>query len=93
MILSRRLRIAPLLFAFLLLALPLAAGAYEHRPREVGQLRSGIAGLLSEAWALVSRIWEKEGGSSDPFGNPKPGIVQPPSDSSSAFSDPPASGK
>jgi hypothetical protein len=79
MILPRRLRVAPLLLALLLIAGPLAAAT--HRPHE-WQPRFSVTGLLSEAWDLMSRIlgragsptfpFEKEGSSGDPFGNPKP---------------------
>ena len=79
MILPRRLRIAPLLLALLLIAGPLAAAV--HRPQE-WQPRLNVIHLLSETWALVSQIWEYAGGSTsafekagsgiDPFGNPKP---------------------
>lgn len=84
MILSRRLRVAPILLTFLLTAPLAAARAEERRPQEVRQPRPGITGLLSEVWALLGRIWEKEGSSTDPFGNPKPSSVQPPSESDSA---------
>ncbi len=97
MILPRRLRVAPLLLILLLIAGPLAAEA--HRPREAWQSRLSVSELVSEAWAFVSRIWEKSGGSNDPFGkagsyidpfgNPAPN-TQPPSNSTSAD---PASGK
>jgi hypothetical protein len=80
MILPRRLRVAPLLLSFLFIAGPVAAAT--HRPYEAWQSRLSVTGLLSEAWAFMSRIWEqagsstfpfaKEGGSNDPFGNPKP---------------------
>ena len=95
MILPRRLRVAPLLLILLLIAGPLAAAT--HRSREVWQSRLSVARLLSEAWDLVSRIFglagssifplAKEGGSGDPFGNPKPNS-QPPSDSTSAAGQP-----
>jgi len=94
MILPRR-RVAPLLLVLLLIAAPLAAAA--HGRHEVWQSRLSVSGLLSEAWAFVSRIWEqagsstglfeKEGSGNDPFGNPKPSS-QPPSDSTSAASQP-----
>jgi len=97
MILPRRLRIAPFLLALLLTAGPVAAAA--HRPREVRQPRLSVTGLLSGAWAFVSRIlWEegssldpfgKSGSSIDPFGNPKPPETQPPAGSTSSA---PASG-
>lgn len=95
MILPRRLRVAPLLLVLLLIAGPLAATV--HQPRE--QSRLSVNGLVSEMWAFMTRIWQqtdrstfpfaKEGGSSDPFGNPKPN-TQPPSNSTSTD---PASGK
>jgi len=93
MILSRRLRATSLLFTFLLLAVPFAARAEEPRSSELRPARLGIAGWLSEAWTLLRRLWEKEGGSIDPFGNPikegsstdpfgspKPSSVQLPAD-------------
>ncbi len=92
MILPRR-RAAPLLLVLLLIAGPLAAAA--HRPCEVSLSRLTVTGLLSEAWDLMNRIlgragsstfpFEKEGGSGDPFGNPKP-TSQPPSNSTSSES-------
>ena len=104
MILPRR-RVASLLLSLLLIGGPVAAAA--HRPQE-WQPRFSVTGLLSEAWALVCRIWEKAGGSSDPFGkeggsndtfgkagggidpfgNPTSNTTQPPSDSTSAASQP-----
>jgi hypothetical protein len=75
MILPRRLRAVPLLLTLLLVAGPLAAATY--RPREEWQSRLSVTGLVSDAWALVSRIWGKagltdpfgkSGSSSDPFG-------------------------
>jgi hypothetical protein len=93
MVLPRRLHVASLLLALLLLAGPLAAAA--HRPHEVWQSRLSVTGVLSEAWDFVSRLWErassvtvpfeKAGGSSDPFGNPTPN-TQPPSSSTSSDS-------
>lgn len=93
MILPRRLRLAPLLLAFLLTVPPLTAATHGHRPSEARQPRLSMAGLLSEAWALVSGIvaqavgsadpLEKSGSSSDPFGNPKPD-AQPPAAGTSA---------
>lgn len=84
MILPRR-RVASLLLASFLAAGP--ATAVAHQRQEVWQLQRNVAGFLSEAWAFVSRLWEragsstapleKEGGSIDPFGNPKPSS-QPP---------------
>ncbi len=68
MILPRRLRVAPLLLMLLLIAGPLAAATYDHRSREAWQSRRSVTGALSEAWAFVSRIWGKAGGSTDPFG-------------------------
>jgi len=99
MILSRRLRATSLLLTFLLLlAVPFAAArAEEPRSRELRPARLGIAGWLSEAWTLLRRLWEKEGGSIDPFGNPmkeggstdpfgspKPSSVQLPADNGPA---------
>ena len=96
MILPRRLRVTSLLLVLLLTAGSLAAAA--HRP-QVWQPRLSVTGFLSEAWVLMSRVWEyagsstnplgKEGGGIDPFGNPKPN-TQPPSNSTSTES---ASGK
>ncbi len=90
MILSRRFRIASLLLVLVLLAGPLAATA--HRPHEAWQLRFSISELGFEAWAAVSRIWEraarpavpsrKAGSQTDPFGNPAPSS-QPSSSTSS----------
>ena len=96
MILPRR-RVAPFLLALLLIAGPLAAAT--HRPHQTWQSRLNVTGLLSEAWDFVSRIlgrtgrspfpFEKEGGSNDPFGNPKP--TAQPGDSTTATT-PPSSG-
>ena len=80
MILPRR-RVAPFLLVFLLIAGPLAAAA--HEPREVRQSRLTLTSFLSEVWEVVSRIWEKAGSGSDPFGNPTPN-AQPPSNSTSS---------
>jgi hypothetical protein len=101
MILPRRPCVAPVLLTLLLAGESLAAAAYEHPPREVRQPRHSVTGLLSEAWALVSWIWERErpsiapfgkaGSEIDPFGNPKPN-AQPPGDSTAAESQP-ASGR
>jgi hypothetical protein len=74
MILPRRRRAAPLLLALLLTAGPLAAATYEHRPHEAQQSRLSITGFLTEAWALVSWMWLKEGGSIDPFGKEGSGV-------------------
>lgn len=72
MTIPRRVRVAPLLLTLLLVAGPLAAAA--HRPQEAWQFRVSFTGFLSEAWALMSRIWRKEGGSIDPFGKAGGGI-------------------
>lgn len=74
MILPHRLRVAPLLLTLLLVAGPLAAAA--HRPQEAWRSRLSAGGLLSEAWALVSRIWGKAGSSTDPFGK-EDGSIDP----------------
>jgi hypothetical protein len=96
--LPRRLRVAPLLLTLLLTAGPLAAANFAHRPPELRQPGLSVTGLLSEAWSLLSRVWEKEGsgidpfgkegGSIDPFGNPAPSTAQPPSGSTSTASEP-----
>jgi hypothetical protein len=98
MILPRRLRVASLLILVLLIAGPIAA--VPHRPHEAWPPGFSAAGLLSEAWMLVSRILRqagrsndpirKAGSQTDPFGNPTPN-TQPPSDSATAVI-PPASG-
>ncbi len=66
MIVPRRVRVTPLLLTLLLVAGPLAAAG--HRPQEAWQSRVSFTGFLSEAWALMNRIWRKAGGSIDPFG-------------------------
>jgi hypothetical protein len=68
MIPPRRHCIAPLLLTLLLAGGPLAAAPHEPSPREAWQSRLSVTRLLSEVWVFVSRIWEKEGGSTDPFG-------------------------
>jgi hypothetical protein len=68
MTLPRRLRTPSLLLMLLLVAGPLAAAASGHRSRGAGPSGISVTGALSEAWAFVSRIWAKAGGSSDPFG-------------------------
>jgi hypothetical protein len=68
MTLSRRFRALSLLLTLLLVAGPLAAATPGHRSRGAGPSGLSITGALSEAWAFVSRIWMKAGGSSDPFG-------------------------
>jgi hypothetical protein len=72
MTVPRRVRVAPLLLTLLLVAGPLAAAA--HRPQEAWQSRVSFTGFLSEAWALMSQIWRREGGSIDPFGKEGSGI-------------------
>lgn len=68
MTLARRLRVAPLLLALLLIAGPLAAATCEPRPQGAGPARFTIPGVVYEAWAFMSRILGKAGGSIDPFG-------------------------
>jgi hypothetical protein len=68
MTLAHRLRVAPFLLALLLIAGPLAAETCDHRPQGAWPSRLGIPGVVYEAWAFMSRIWSKAGGSSDPFG-------------------------
>jgi hypothetical protein len=75
MTLPRRLRVPSLLLLTLLLvAGPIAAATPGHRSRGVGPSGLSVTGALSEAWAFVSRIWTKEGGSTDPFGKAGSGI-------------------
>jgi hypothetical protein len=85
MIVSRHLRVAPLMLV--LMAGPLAAATTSgHRPPETGPSRASSSGALSEAWNLISRLWRngglssdffaKAGSSSDPFGNPAPTAIQ-----------------
>jgi hypothetical protein len=74
MTLPRRLHVLSLLLMFLLVAGPLAAATSGHRSRGAGPSGLSITGALSEAWAFVSRIWMKAGGSSDPFGKAGSGI-------------------
>ncbi len=66
MTLPRHFRVPALLLTLLLVAGPLAAAM--SGSRGAGPSGLDVTGLLSEAWAFVSRIWEKEGGSTDPFG-------------------------
>lgn len=74
MTLSRRLRVLPLLLVVLLAAGPLAAATSGHRSREARPSGLSVTGSLSEAWAFVSRLWTREGGSTDPFGKAGSGI-------------------
>jgi len=71
-----RLRTAPLLIAILLAVPPLFAAPHEMRRSPVLS-RRGLEGLVLEAWARMSRVWEKEGSSSDPFGIPKTSAPPP----------------
>ncbi len=66
MTLPRHLRVPSLLLTLLLVAGPLAAATPSSRG--AGPSGLSVTGLLSEAWSLVSRIWTKAGGSTDPFG-------------------------
>jgi len=68
MTLPRRLRVLSLLLTLLLVAGPLAAATSGHRSRGARPSEINITGALSEAWAFVSRLWTKAGGSTDPFG-------------------------
>jgi hypothetical protein len=72
MTLSRRLRVLSLLLLTLLLvAGPLAAATPGHRSQGTGL---SVTGALNEMWAFVSRVWTKEGGSTDPFGKEGSGV-------------------
>lgn len=67
--LPRRLHVLSLLLIILLLvAGPLAAATSGNRCRGARPSGLSVTGALSEVWAFVSRIWVKEGGSTDPFG-------------------------
>lgn len=98
MTLPRRLRVPSLLLMFLLVAGPLAAATPGHRSRGAGPSGLSVTGALSEAWAFVSRLWTKEGGSTDPFGKagnsidpfgqPTPSALPPSSSGSPAESQP-----
>src|SRR5436305_13416660 len=68
MTLPRRLRVPSLLLTLLLVAGPLAAATSGLRSRGARPSGPSVTGALSEVWAFVSRIWTKEGSSSDPFG-------------------------
>jgi len=68
MSLPRRLRVLSLLLTLLLVAGPLAAATSGHRSRGARPSGLSVSGALSQAWAFVSRLWTKEGSSSDPFG-------------------------
>ncbi len=72
MTLPRHLRVPSLLLTLLLVAGPLAAATPSSRG--AGPSGLSVTGLLSEAWAFVSRIWEKAGSSTDPFGKEGSGI-------------------
>src|SRR3982751_259523 len=74
MTLPRRLPVLSLLLMLLLVAGPLAAATSGHRSRGARPPGPSVTGALSEAWAFVSRIWTKAGGSSDPFGKEGSGI-------------------
>ena|SRR3982751_3760497 len=74
MTLPRRLPVLSLLLMLLLVAGPLAAATSGHRSRGARPPGPSVTGALSEAWAFVSRLWMKEGGSSDPFGKAGSGI-------------------
>jgi hypothetical protein len=66
-----------LLGTVLLTAFPLTALTGDRQPREV-RSQLGIIGVPSEAWALLIRIWERGGSSTDPFGTPRPNTAHIP---------------
>jgi hypothetical protein len=82
---TRRLRAAPVAVAFLLSTL-LASSTALAEPRQERTIRERtVAVFLStfpQAWAAIQSIWEKEGSSLDPFGNPKPSSMPPPASAS-----------
>ena len=75
MTLPRRLHVLSLLLTLLLVAGPLAAATSGHRSQGARPSGLSVTGALSQAWAFVSRIWTKEGSSSDPFGKAGGGVA------------------
>lgn len=73
---TRRLLAAPLLLASFLIALPDPGAALERRS-EGQPVHFSLLRIFSPAWRAVLSLWEKEGSSIDPYGNPKPNAVAP----------------
>jgi ABC-type arginine transport system permease subunit len=72
---SSRVRKVVLLLLVAVLLLPPLARAKENRARERTSPRQSFTTLwraVPEVWTLFKSIWEKEGSSLDPFGQPKP---------------------
>ncbi len=72
---SFRVRSMPLLLLVGTLLLPPLASAEEVRTKERHSARQSFTSLWNafpEAWTLLKSVWEGEGSSLDPFGQPKP---------------------
>jgi len=74
---TRRLCGALLLASFFATGLPSAVLGDQH-PAHGREGDWSITKFLAPAWTFIRVIWEKEGSSIDPAGNPKPGVVLPP---------------
>ena len=72
---SSRVRSMALLLLVGTLLLPSQVSAKEPRARERRSARQPLTALwnvLPEAWSLLKSVWEGEGSSLDPFGQPRP---------------------
>lgn len=72
MVRSRLTRVSVLFLLAALAAVPAQAGV---RPAPSEAAGPGLAALWDElpsVWALVRSVWEKEGSSIDPIGEPRP---------------------
>jgi hypothetical protein len=72
---SFRVRSVALLLLVGTLLLPSLASAEEFRTKERRSTHHNFTALWNafpEAWTLLKRVWEGEGSSLDPFGQPKP---------------------
>lgn len=72
---SSRVRRVVLLVLVGTLLLPPLASAAKPRAKERRSARPTLTALwnaVPEAWALFKSVWEGEGSSLDPFGQPKP---------------------
>jgi hypothetical protein len=87
---TRRLRRAPIVVAALLSVVLISSTASANPRRQERTIRertvAAVLRVFPQVWTAIRSMWEKEGSSLDPFGNPTPNATEPPASTSGTSS-------